>query len=186
MKFAHSAVLLALTCGSIAAPTSGRGQQKSPSLAWGPCDMEGFNASIATLPIQCAKLTVPLDYTDPKSRDLQLQLLKVNATKESYGSVLFNPGGPQATGTDDVATNAKIYSELLGGHYDLIGFDPRYVFELNTVLSFPLIRPQWYWSNDSIQLQPQLDRTLGRQGTPTPERCRANRSPGLLPGTRLG
>lgn len=90
--------------------------------------MEGFNQSIATMPIDCAQLTVPLDYTNPDSGDLQLQLLRVNATREPYlGSVLFNPGGPQASGVEDVAENAAIYSEILGGQYNLIGFDPRYV-----------------------------------------------------------
>ncbi|EFQ33110.1 proteinase [Colletotrichum graminicola M1.001] len=58
---------------------------------WLPCSE--FNS---TEPIQCANLTVPLDYTELElNKTLQQQLLRVRALGQpSRGSILFNFGGP--------------------------------------------------------------------------------------------
>jgi pimeloyl-ACP methyl ester carboxylesterase len=95
-------------------------------LRWGPCDLEGIEPETIFLPIQCATLSVPLDYASPDSRNLDLQLLKVNATSgSSKSSVLFNPGGPGASTVEDLATKSYIYDGVLGGNHDMIAFDPR-------------------------------------------------------------
>ncbi|THC94863.1 hypothetical protein EYZ11_005664 [Aspergillus tanneri] len=59
-------------------------------------------------------------------RTIQLQLLKVNATKEPFkGSVIFNPGGPGNSGVEEVALKGHTYRDVFGGQFDVIGFDPR-------------------------------------------------------------
>lgn len=67
-----------------------RSSPRAPGIEWGDCDFEG------SLPIQCATLPVPLDYTDPTSdKILDLSLIKVAAQKTPpKGSILFNFGGP--------------------------------------------------------------------------------------------
>lgn len=126
MKLPYSTYLLALTARTNALPTKDSSLHQTPSLAWAPCDLEGLNYTLVQVPIDCAKLAVPLDYTDPNSEELELQLIKVNATKEPFaGSVLFNPGGPGASGVQDLAEKGHVYNEILGGQHDLIGFDPR-------------------------------------------------------------
>lgn len=103
--------LLALAASVQALPTR-NAKEPVPSLSWGPCELPGFNYSLVTSPIQCIKYAVPLDYTNPESEQLDLQLIKVNATKEPFlGSVLFNPGGPGSSGVEDVAQKGHIYSE---------------------------------------------------------------------------
>ena len=74
-----------------------------------------------TVPVQCAKLAVPLDYMDlGKSERLELDLIKINATKEPYlGSMLFNPGGPGASGVDQVATKYGSNNLITNGQYDM-------------------------------------------------------------------
>ena len=95
-------------------------------LRWGPCDLEGIDPETILLPVQCATLSVPLDYTNADFKDLELLLLKVNATSgSSKGSVLFNPGGPGASTVEDLATKSYIYDGVLGGNHDMIAFDPR-------------------------------------------------------------
>ena len=60
------------------------------------------------LPFDCASLTVPLDYTDSASAQLDLALFKINATKEPVlGSVLWNPGGPGGSGADNLAASGQ-------------------------------------------------------------------------------
>ena len=81
------------------------------SLQWREClDVRDEVASAlpeaTLLPFDCASLTVPLDYTDPASSQLDLALFKINATKEPVlGSVLWNPGGPGGSGADNLAAS---------------------------------------------------------------------------------
>lgn len=96
-------------------PTNSPVASPKSQLRWAPCHLEGLNSSASELPVDCATLPVPLDYTDSDNSDsLQLQLLRVNATKQPIlGSVLFNPGGPGSSGVEDVVQSASIYSEYV-------------------------------------------------------------------------
>ena len=104
-------LLLAGTAGAF--PHPGRSDDRhESSLSWSKCELDGFDYDKVTSPIKCANLDVPLDYTDPDSREIPLQLIKVEATKEPcLGSVLFNPGGPGGSGVEDVAQKGHIYDE---------------------------------------------------------------------------
>lgn len=70
-------------------------------ITWRPCGL-GLNE---TAPMSCGSLAVPLDYTDTSSnKKLMLELLKVDAVNSpSRGSILFNFGGPGASGKADLA-----------------------------------------------------------------------------------
>ncbi|KAK5452808.1 hypothetical protein LTS15_006956 [Exophiala xenobiotica] len=88
------------------------------------CSYLGFESD---LPYSCANFTVPLDYSNPKStKTLTLTLTKIDAVKQpAKGSVLFNPGGPGAGGADLITTFGEEFMTVLGGEFNLIGFDPR-------------------------------------------------------------
>lgn len=61
------------------------------------------------MPIECATLKVPLDYTDKKRNEtIDLELQRVKAKGKSRGSVLLNFGGPGDTGVQDIAVYGKI------------------------------------------------------------------------------
>ena len=96
------------------------------ALDWAPCDLD-FPESVEeliTFPVDCATLEVPLDYTNPDSETLDLQLVKVNATKEPFkGSVIFNPGGPGVSGVEEVATKGPMYCEYVIVHHILAMLD---------------------------------------------------------------
>ena len=80
----------------------------------------------ATLPAECAIFQVPLDYDDDAAGTLDLDLIKIQATQEPVlGSILFNFGGPGAETNDGIAAGAKSYMEIIGGQFNLIGFNPR-------------------------------------------------------------
>lgn len=73
-------------------------------IKWAPC-----NITDATMPIECATLEVPLDYTDKMSNEtMDLELQRVKAKGKSRGSVLLNFGGPGDTGVEDIALFGKI------------------------------------------------------------------------------
>lgn len=77
---------------------------------WGSCP--DINS---TEPIQCANLSVPLDYTQLKSnKTLQLQLLRIPALRQpSKGSILFNFGGPSVAGRPAMATSGSLFRKYL-------------------------------------------------------------------------
>lgn len=86
-------------------------------LSWSPCQ-DTF---------QCSTLTVPLDYAKADGDTLELALLKVPAEKpaEREGSLVVNPGGPGAPGTQYAAQADLVFGPALRDHFDIVGFDPR-------------------------------------------------------------
>ena len=104
-------------------PSGDSGPATSP-LMWGRCTDP--KATDPTL--QCATLAVPLDYSSSSvaANSIELSLVRIPASGPRQGSVLFNPGGPGASGFDPVAqSGATIQTQLGLGDFDLIGFDPR-------------------------------------------------------------
>jgi len=62
-------------------------------VVWSPCNEGEFDT---TLKVDCSNVTVPLDYTQPKSnKTLNLEIVRVPATvKPSKGSIFLLFGGP--------------------------------------------------------------------------------------------
>ncbi|WP_436702014.1 alpha/beta hydrolase [Nocardioides sp. BYT-33-1] len=74
---------------------------------------------------QCGTLEVPIDYQNPGDGSIKLAVERAEATGDRIGSLVVNPGGPGAPGTD-TATEADLYfAEDLRASYDIVGFDPR-------------------------------------------------------------
>jgi hypothetical protein len=133
---------IALSVLVLTSIVSGLPQQPQKTLVWEPCPdlnkqiaaayaAEGFN--FKTAPFDCAHLKVPLDYHNPKSRLIELDLFRVNATKEPVlGSVLYNPGGPGGTGAENLPLNAPDLHLNIGGQYNLISCKYILVFATKT------------------------------------------------------
>jgi pimeloyl-ACP methyl ester carboxylesterase len=77
--------------------------------------------------VQCAMLTVPLDYTDPSKGTIDLYLKRRPASDKAHrvGSLLVNPGGPGVPGTSLVDQASLAFSEDLLDRFDIVGWDPR-------------------------------------------------------------
>jgi pimeloyl-ACP methyl ester carboxylesterase len=76
---------------------------------------------------QCATVAVPVDYFDATTGrgSLDIALIRIpSAQQPSAGSMLINPGGPGASGVDQVAVSADALQRSLPG-YDIVSFDPR-------------------------------------------------------------
>lgn len=89
----------------------------SQKVVWEPCEDK----------LQCAKIKVPLDYTKPDGKTIEIATLKMSSTGgKKQGSLLVNPGGPGASGYDFVRdAGASHFSQKVRSNYDLVGFDPR-------------------------------------------------------------
>lgn len=92
------------------------------TLDWSHCTDPKVEDAI----LECATLTVPLDYDQPNGDTIDLALIRVPASSDRQGAVLFNPGGPGGSGFDPIAVAGTSISSALGlDSFDLIGFDPR-------------------------------------------------------------
>lgn len=89
-----------------------------------PCDDEALVEAGAT----CATVTVPLDHRDPGGPTIEVAISRIAAPDPAIrrGILLFNPGGPGGPGLDFPALLRSTLGEV-ADHYDLIGFDPRFV-----------------------------------------------------------
>lgn len=73
--------------------------------------------------VQCATLTVPLDYAAPDGATIDIPVTRRPASGDRLGILLANPGGPGAPGTD-YANGSLISGDLLS-RFDFISWDPR-------------------------------------------------------------
>ena len=70
---------------------------------------------------QCATLTVPIDYDDPRGPSIDLFVYREPADGPRRGTVIVNPGGPGASGVDFVRDRSGRFPP----GFDIVGFDPR-------------------------------------------------------------
>lgn len=104
-----------------ALPASLTGQRPE----WKPCAApEGGDKPGADW--RCTEVRVPLDYTRPDGETIPIALIRKEARDKNrrLGSLLFNFGGPGASGVEILPRAAQAYSAL-NRRYDLVGFDPR-------------------------------------------------------------
>lgn len=100
-------------------------------LSWGPCGdfaiTDRDRDQYAQKRFECARLEVPLDYANPSGRTAQIAVLRQKATgSDRIGSLVFNPGGPGASGNRQVVYTAPdLDGTELAQRFDLVGFDPR-------------------------------------------------------------
>lgn len=132
-------------------------------LSWGPCagyaTTDEDRVAYADDKIECARLTVPMDYADPQSPPIQVGLLRKPATEpsERIGSLLVNPGGPGASGMSAAASlSSTIGSTDLGKKFDLVGFDPRGISSSQPAVH--CLSPQ---ERDAARLDADTDTTPG-------------------------
>ncbi|WP_433515016.1 alpha/beta hydrolase [Nonomuraea sp. CA-143628] len=119
-------------CGSAKQPTASTtatqpAQTAKGSLAWSPCTgLTGPDGKPAPPDpaIECGKLAVPLDYAKQNGERIDLALIRVKASGDRLGSLVFNFGGPGGSGVDLLSMTAKTFAGL-GARYDLVSFDPR-------------------------------------------------------------
>ena len=82
---------------------------------------------------QCSDLEVPLDYADPSNETIAIALEMAPATGDRVGSMVVNPGGPGAPGTDTAKDADFYFASDLRDSFDIVGFDARGTGESNPI-----------------------------------------------------
>ncbi|MEU0738740.1 alpha/beta hydrolase [Streptomyces sp. NPDC006134] len=100
-------------------------------IAFGRCpDAEDLPGSL-----RCGTVTVPLDYARPDGRQIRLTVGRVRATGKDpraggrtvprQGALVYNPGGPGASGLHFPLVGLLPEWKRLAAAYDLVGYAPR-------------------------------------------------------------
>lgn len=132
-----AAVSLGLGSLALAVPAGASGKSASgakESIAWAACPADDPYLANA----QCAQVTVPLDYRNPRGKKISVAVSRVKHTApdSQYRGVLFgNPGGPGGSGLYLSGGLASWLAPETAAKYDIIGFDPRGVGASRPALS---------------------------------------------------
>ena len=116
-------------------------------VTWSACDFGSYQELSSLPPIaaimsemQCTKIRVPTDYTNPQGQALEIGVSRVKATPSAFKPELFffNPGGPGGDGYALPAIFASLWAvdlqddpvsasqkQQLRQRFDVIGFSPR-------------------------------------------------------------
>ncbi|GLV74205.1 alpha/beta hydrolase [Streptomyces hygroscopicus] len=85
-------------------------------------------AEALAAPITCGKVSVPLDYTRPRGKHITLTVSRVRATGPTarhQGALIYNPGGPGASGMAFPEHAAEDAFRRVAAAYDFVGYAPR-------------------------------------------------------------
>jgi pimeloyl-ACP methyl ester carboxylesterase len=141
------------------APTPELQKFYAQRLDWGSCasfaPAEEDKATFSDPKFDCTYLQVPLDYSKPAGTTAQIAVLRMKATDpgQRVGSLVINPGGPGASGTEAATGVAQqITGSPLAQRFDLVGFDPRGVGA-----SKPLIKCFTPAERDADRLDVEVD-----------------------------
>ncbi|SDM45085.1 alpha/beta hydrolase [Nonomuraea jiangxiensis] len=141
---------------------------------WGACPRVPGKAVAAH--IECATLTVPLDYREPMGQTIKLALNRVRAKvpreANHLGTLLVNPGGPGAAGRNLTEFVSTQLPDGLGERYDVVGFDPRGVGGSEPAVH--CVDPEVYYKAprpDAVPRGPQEERVLLGRAQEYADRC---------------
>jgi pimeloyl-ACP methyl ester carboxylesterase len=86
---------------------------------WQPCPE---NAEV-----QCAAITVPIDYARPRTGTIDVAVARQPATDPAHriGVLFLMPGGPGGSGVDDLLSGRRGIPAELTARFDVVSFDPR-------------------------------------------------------------
>src|SRR4051794_38728011 len=118
-----SAVLVAVAVVAVVALVAGGCSGSGPVVArdertgtveWKRCDT-----------LECATLSVPLDYARPTGPHITLALARLPAAGTSKGVLFTNPGGPGASGIAFLRSAKSVFPSEIRNSFDLVSWDPR-------------------------------------------------------------
>jgi len=139
-------LLVACTRNAPTASSSPSPSHSAGKIAWTDCS-GGF---------QCGTLAVPLDYSHPEGRTINLAVIRKPMTGQGprIGSVLVNPGGPGESGIEFMRSDVKSLANL-NRRFDLITWDPRGVAASTPVTCVDAPQEDDYLSIDTVLDDPQ-------------------------------
>ncbi|MEU8895407.1 alpha/beta fold hydrolase [Nocardia sp. NPDC048505] len=113
---------LAAVAGLVGATIAGAVAQAAPGLEFGSCPAGSVTSEQG---VQCAVLSVPMNYADPDGPRIDLTVSRLPATGTRRGVLFANPGGPGADTLDYWGKRVQTLPAALATDYDRIAVQPR-------------------------------------------------------------
>jgi pimeloyl-ACP methyl ester carboxylesterase len=120
MKFALAAVAAGVAAAVVVVGLLLTGSDQASALEWEQCGT-----------VECATLTVPLDYESPNGRTLELSVVRRRAedADRRIGTLVLNPGGPGSAAIPYVRDAQVLLPDEILERFDIVAVDPRGVGE---------------------------------------------------------
>jgi pimeloyl-ACP methyl ester carboxylesterase len=166
MKRALLATVVAVGA-TLTATATATATAQAETLSWQPCPE---NAAV-----QCATVTVPIDYAHPRTGTIDVAIARRPATDPAHrvGVFFTMPGGPGGSGVNTVVNGQPLPPDL-AARFDVVSFDPRGTNRSNPVMcdadlvaNPPDLVPE---TGATLAAVKQYSRALG-------DSCRANTGP---------
>ncbi len=138
--------------------------------------------------VDCAKVTVPVDWSDPQGPTIRIAIARRPATDAAarIGSLVLDPGGPGGSGVDEVkdgVTDLYLDAEVRR-RFDIVGLDPRGVGS-STAMTCPVpsatdavyTSPAVYRAVYHMALNDKQLRRIRRANAKDERGCRASSGP---------
>ncbi|WP_431964345.1 alpha/beta hydrolase [Nocardia sp. bgisy134] len=117
---------LALTalaaCGADTAASPDLGRYYNQRVEFGSCADYPHGAELTAGGLECARVTVPLDYDEPEGATASIAISRLPAHGERVAALLTNPGGP---GSPGLAMPLMFAKSEVAQRFDMIGVDVR-------------------------------------------------------------
>ena len=150
--------------------------QSETAIPWRAC-------KDAAAGLQCARVAVPLDWSQPDGRTISLSVIRRPASRpaQRIGSLFVNFGGPGVAGVATVKRLGPRLNRLGRGRFDVVSWDPRGTGESTRISCFASDRQQLRsWGAYAIPVTPAQSRRFARKTTAFAGRC-TERSRDLIP-----
>jgi pimeloyl-ACP methyl ester carboxylesterase len=188
-----AALLLSSLLAGCSDDDSGNEDLTAQELSWKDCptpsQAQGGAGSPSPLPDggtwQCATMKAPRDWDDPKGDAIDIELIRARTSADEnrrIGSLIFNFGGPGASGVTTLPSFGDRY-EKLRTRYDLVSFDPRGVGRSAPVLCENDQQLDAYFQQDTTPDDATERTELLDNTTEFNEACEEN-AEGMLPHVR--
>ncbi|RZS37641.1 alpha/beta hydrolase family protein [Herbihabitans rhizosphaerae] len=113
----RTAVVAAIATGAAVLLAPAAAAQPAPGLAWQPCQ--------DSRDVECASLTVPVNWSTVDSGTLQVAVARRKATSANrIGTLVYFPGGPGDSGVGRLLRESPLSPEITS-RFDIVSFDPR-------------------------------------------------------------